>query len=163
MSRRLRLGAALAVGLLVVGSFLGLWSTLSTWFFVLGRFLAASTEVPNWLLGLFALCACIVAGWLGASLRPERARPRRAPIRGQDSFFNIRWRWSYDDSGAVRDLVPHCQRCDHRLVLQDLDHRHRVGRYECRCERCGAVACEIDCPVDEFQGRVLQRIHEQGG
>lgn len=163
MSRRLRLLAALAVGLAIVGSFLGLWSTLSGWVHAIGRFLAASTEVPNWLLGLFALCAIIVAGWLGASLRPERPTPRRAAIRGQETFFNIRWRWSYDEAGTVRDLVPHCLRCDHRLVLQDLDHRHPVGRYECRCERCGAVACEIDCPVDEFQGRVLQRIHESGG
>lgn len=163
MSRRLRLLAALAVGLAIIGSFLGLWSTLSAWTHAIARFLAASTEVPNWLLGLFALCAIIVAGWLGASLRPERAAPRRAPIRSQETFFNIRWRWSYDEAGTVRDLVPHCLRCDHRLVLQDLDHRHPVGRYECRCERCGAVACEIDCPVDEFQSRVLQRIHESGG
>ena len=163
MSGRLRLLAALAVGLLIVGWFLGLWSSLSAWLAAAGRFLAASTEVPNWLLGLFALCAVIVAGWLGASLRPERARPSRAPIRSQEAFFNIRWRWSYDDAGAVRDLVPHCLRCDHRLVLQDLDHRHPVGRYECRCERCGSVACEIDCPVDEFERRVLSRIHEQGG
>ena len=163
MSGRLRLLAALAVGLAIVGSFLGLWSTLSAWAHALARFLAASTEVPNWLLGLFALCAVIVAGWLGASLRPERARPARAPISSQETFFNIRWRWSYDQAGAVRDLTPHCQRCGHRLVLQDLDHRHQVGRYECRCERCGSVACEIDCPVDEFERRVLQRIHEIGG
>ena len=163
MSGRLRLLVALAVGLAIVGSFLGLWSNLSGGLVTLGRFLAASTEVPNWLLGLFALCACVVAGWLGASLRPERSRPHRAPIRSQATFYNIRWRWSYDEAGKVRDLVPHCMRCDHRLVLQDLDHRHPVGRYECRCERCGSVACEIDCPVEEFEQRVLARIHEAGG
>ena len=161
--RRLRLAAALSVGLLIVGSFFGLWSTLSAWVAGMGRFLAASTEVPNWLLGLFALCAVIVAGWLGASLRPQRARPRGAPISSEETFFNIRWRWSYEESGAVRDLTPHCLRCGHRLVLQDLDHRPPVRRYECRCERCGSVACEIDCPVEEFEQRVLQRIHEAGG
>ena len=159
----LRLSVALAVGLSIVGWFLGVWSSVGRWLGGLGRFLVDETLVPNWLLGLFALCALVVAGWLGTLLRPQRAGRRHRPISSQETFFNIRWRWSYDDSGTVRDLTPHCLRCNHRLVLQDLDSRRLGRRYECRCERCGSIACEIDCPVDEFESRVLQRIHEAGG
>ena len=57
---------------LAIGYFLGLWSDLGGWLSSLGNFLAASTLVPNWLLGLFAICAIIVAGLLGAGLRPTR-------------------------------------------------------------------------------------------
>jgi ABC-type dipeptide/oligopeptide/nickel transport system permease component len=67
-----KLVVAAAIVALVIGYFLGLWSDLGGWLSNLGNFLAASTLVPNWLLGLFAICAIIVAGLLGAGLRPTR-------------------------------------------------------------------------------------------
>jgi hypothetical protein len=155
-SHRAKLGVAVAVVVLAGGHLLGLWSTLGSWLEGLWYFLADSTPVPNWLLGLFALCAVIVAGWLGAALAPRR----RSPISTQDDFFNIRWRWSYGTSGGIQDLTPHCLRCGHRLVLEDVGRTHPADRYECRCDRCGTVACEIDCPVEEFESRVLRKIHE---
>jgi hypothetical protein len=51
---------------------LDLWSLVREWLAVLSGFLAASTLVPNWLLALLAICAIIVAGLFGASLRPRR-------------------------------------------------------------------------------------------
>ena len=51
---------------------LDLWSLIGEWLVVLSGFLAASTLVPNWLLALLAICAIIVAGLFGASLRPDR-------------------------------------------------------------------------------------------
>jgi len=159
----LRIVAATVVIGLVVGYVLGLWSALSGWLKELWHFLGASTSVPNWLLGLLAVCAIIVAGWLGTALRPTRDARPRSPISTQDDFFNIRWRWSYDASGGVQDLTPYCRRCGHRLVLQDVGDDRPAGRYECRCDRCGTVACEIDCPVEEFESRVLQKIHETTG
>jgi hypothetical protein len=153
---RVRLGAVVVIVALIGGYFLGLWSTLAGWLSSLWYFLTESTLVPNWLLGLFAICAIIVAGWLGASLRPRR----RSPITTQDNFFNIRWRWSYDPSGRVQDLTPYCLRCGYRLILKDVGRNLPAGRYECRCEQCGTIACEIDCSIEEFESRVLQRIHE---
>ena len=67
-----KLVVAAAIIALAIGYFLGLWSDLGGWLNDLGNFLAASTLVPNWLLGLFAICAIIVAGLLGAGLRPTR-------------------------------------------------------------------------------------------
>ncbi|MFZ5784163.1 MAG: hypothetical protein ACOY4R_28545 [Pseudomonadota bacterium] len=160
---KLRLAAVVAVAGLILGYFLGLWSAVGDWLANLWHFLAASTSVPNWLLGLLAICAIIVAGWLGTALRPTREARPRSPISTQDDFFNIRWRWSYDSSGAVQDLIPYCRRCGHRLVLKDTGADRPAGRYECRCDRCGSVACEIDCPVEEFEHRVLQKIHETTG
>ena len=37
-----------------------------------------------------------------------------------------------------------------------------VDRYECRCDQCGALACELDCSLEEFEGRVLHRINQAG-
>ena len=51
---------------------LDLWSLVGEWLAVLWGFLAASTLVPNWLLAVLAICAIIVAGLFGASLRPRR-------------------------------------------------------------------------------------------
>jgi hypothetical protein len=51
---------------------LDLWSLIGEWLAILSGFLAASTLVPNWLLVLLAICAIIVAGLFGASLRPKR-------------------------------------------------------------------------------------------
>ncbi len=116
--------------------------------------------MPNWLLGIFAICAIVVAGLLGAGLRPTRNTRRPSPISTQDNFFNIRWRWSYDASGGVQDLTPYCLRCGNRLVLKHVGITRPADRYECRCDRCGAVACEIDCSVEEFESRVLHKIHE---
>jgi hypothetical protein len=67
-----KLVAAAVIVALAIGYFLGLWSDLGGWLNDLWSFLAASTLVPNWLLGLFAICAIIVAGLLGAGLRPTR-------------------------------------------------------------------------------------------
>ena len=61
-----KLIAAAVIVILTVGYFLGLWSDLGGWLGDLWRFLAASTLVPNWLLGFFAICAIVVAGLLGA-------------------------------------------------------------------------------------------------
>jgi hypothetical protein len=158
-----KLVAAAAIVVLIVGYFLGLWSDLGGWLNDLRYFLAASTLVPNWLLGIFAICAIVVAGLLGAGLRPTRNARRPSPISTQDNFFNIRWRWSYDASGGVQDLTPYCLRCGNRLVLKHLGNIQPADRYECRCDRCGAVACEIDCSVQEFENRVLSRIHETTG
>jgi hypothetical protein len=96
-----KLVAVAAIVVLVLGYFLGLWSDLAGWLSGLWYFLAASTLVPNWLLGIFAICAIVVAGLLGAGLRPTRHIRRPLPISTQDNFFNIRWRWSYDASGGV--------------------------------------------------------------
>jgi hypothetical protein len=157
---RAKLVAAAAIVVLALGYFLGLWSDLGRWLGGLWYLLAGSTLVPNWLLGVFALCAIVVAGLLGAGLRPVRDTRRPSPISTQDNFFNIRWRWSYDSSGGVQDLTPFCQRCGSRLVLKQLGNAQPTDRYECRCDRCGAVACEIDCSVEEFESRVLHKIHQ---
>jgi hypothetical protein len=70
--RKLATAAIIAV-LAVPGLYLlGLWALIAEWLGVLWYFLAGSTLVPNWLLGLFAICMVIVAGMLGASLRPPR-------------------------------------------------------------------------------------------
>jgi len=155
-----RLVAAAAIVVLVAGYLLGLWSELGAWVGASWRFLAASTPVPNWLLGIFAGCAIVVAGLLVAGLRPTRTARRPSPISTQENFFNIRWRWSYDASGGVQDLTPYCLRCGNRLVLKHVGNIQPTDRYECRCDRCGAVACEIDCSVEEFESRVLHRIHQ---
>lgn len=155
-----KLVVAAAILVLVVGYFLGLWTDLLGWLGDLWYFLAGSTLVPNWLLGIFAICAIVVAGLLGAGLRPTRNARPRSPISTQDDFFNIRWRWSYGASGRVQDLTPYCLRCGNRLVLKHLGAVRPADRYECRCDRCGALACEIDCSVEEFESRVLQRILE---
>jgi hypothetical protein len=116
--------------------------------------------VPNWLLGLFAMCAIIVAGLLGAALRPRRQVERPHQIHAQDNFFNIKWRWSYDASGTVQKLTPYCRHCDHQLVLKNLGGYRVIDRYECRCDHCGVLACELDCSIEEFEGRVLRRIDQ---
>jgi hypothetical protein len=69
---RLVTGALIAAAALPAAWLLGLWSSIAGWLELLASFLAAETLVPNWMLALLALCAIIVAGWFGASLRPTR-------------------------------------------------------------------------------------------
>jgi hypothetical protein len=162
-SSQLKLAAAATIVVLAVGYFLGWWSQLVAWLESLWSLLADSTLVPNWLLGLFAICAIIVAGMLGTSLRPVREHRRPSPIRAYDTFFNMQWRWSYDASGNVQNPTPHCLRCGHPLVLKDIGRNSPADRYECRCDRCGALACEIDCSIEELESRVLRNIHRANG
>ena len=150
------------IAALAAGYFIGLWSLLDEWLGSFWYLLADSTLVPNWLLGIFSICAIIVAGMLGASLRPTRRGARPSPIHAQDNFFNIKWRWSYDERGCVRQLTPYCRHCDHQLVMKNVAPDPSVDRYECRCDHCGALACELDCSIEEFEGRVLHRIDQAG-
>ena len=154
-----RVAAAIIV-VLAVGYVIGLWSLLGEWLGALWYLLAASTLVPNWLLGIFAMCAIIIAGMLGASLRPTRQAAPPAQVHAQDTFFNIKWRWSYDEQARVQKPTPYCLRCDHPLVMKNVGSYGSVDRYECRCDHCGALACEIDCSLEEFERRVLQRIDQ---
>jgi hypothetical protein len=155
------LAVAIVVAL-VVGYFMGVWSLLGEWLSALWYLLAVETPVPNWLLGVFAICALIVAGLLGAALRPTRRIERPHQIHAQDNFFNIKWRWSYDEAGSVRQLTPYCRQCDHPLVLKNVGAGRPIDRYECRCEHCGTLACELDCSIEEFERRVLLRIDQAG-
>ena len=58
---------------------IGLWGLIAEWLGMGWRFLADSTLVPNWLLVLLTICALIVSGILGTSLRPtkESADPEK--------------------------------------------------------------------------------------
>lgn len=155
-----KVAAAVIVAVLAGGYFIGLWSLVREWLTVFWYLLAASTLVPNWLLGLFAICTIIVAGMLGTSLRPTRQGRPPPGDRTQANFFNIKWRWSYDAAGAIQNLTPYCLHCDHQIVLKNVGGDHPTDRYECRCDHCGTLACEVDCSVQEFERRVLRRIHE---
>ena len=60
-----------ALGVLVV-VVLVLVALFAEWLGLGWRFLADYTLVPNWLLVLLTICALIVCGILGTSLRPTR-------------------------------------------------------------------------------------------
>jgi hypothetical protein len=70
--RKLATAAIIAVLAAPALYLIGLWALVAEWVSTTWYFLADSTLVPNWLLGLFAICMIIVAGMLGASLRPPR-------------------------------------------------------------------------------------------
>ena len=72
MRRKLVTAAIVAVLAAPALYLLGLWAVVAEWLVLGWGFLADSTLVPNWLLTFLTVCAFIVAGMLGAALRPPR-------------------------------------------------------------------------------------------
>ena len=72
MRRKVITAAIIAVLAAPALYLLGLWAVFAEWLAMGWRFLAESTLVPNWILALLTICAIIVAGILGAALRPTR-------------------------------------------------------------------------------------------
>ncbi len=64
--------AAFAVLAAPAAYLLGFCSFIRDWLVPLWAFLAEDTLVPNWILVLLVICALIVCGLFGASLRPKR-------------------------------------------------------------------------------------------
>jgi hypothetical protein len=125
----------------LVGSyFLNLWPMIwggirSAW-----QFIQSTTTVPNWLLGLLALCGVLVIFVLAALLwgtlfQKNKQPPWNAYIT--DSFFGIRWHWRYDANNSIVGLYACCEACAYQMHPQYQGGYAAAQQIYYQCDMCG--------------------------
>lgn len=128
---------------------------LSVW-----RWLDSAVAIQVWflaLLSLLSLAFLVAAGVLvyAATRKPEADIAARYT---EDTFFGIRWRWSYGQHG-IYDLCSFCPRCD-----MQVHPRHATAfqaSVEYHCDDCGTDLQRFEFGHAEVESRVTRKIQQR--
>jgi hypothetical protein len=117
------------------------------------------TAIPNWLLILLSVCALAWVMVLVAAMSSRRSEYR--PVTPcfnyyEDSFFELKWRWTYGHNWRIEKLFPFCPRCDYQIIPQELGY----GTQLYQCEDCGFQK-RLDMLQSEIEGRVIRSIQKK--
>ena len=127
-------GVSTTVGVDVVSNFSILAVLRWTWSFFTDYHL-----LPGWVLIAVSTLAimglvAIAKSWGNAE---ERGRARslvQVMHYTTDTFYGVKWRWSYADGGEITNLAMFCPECDIQLSSCNPPHVRNVNT----CGRCGA-------------------------
>ncbi|MBZ5625606.1 MAG: hypothetical protein LAQ69_43965 [Acidobacteriia bacterium] len=123
-------------------------------------FLIATSPIPHWLIGLAGLIVIFAITILGAvavaSLTAAQTAPEQTFAKIErpawqsyltDTFFDIRWRWTYGPSATPENLVCYCPHCDCQLIVHDLTSIPGMDVIAFHCVRCARHIKKIDKPL----------------
>jgi hypothetical protein len=92
------------------------WSGLvSAW-----GWLGTTAAIPHWLVGLMGLAtaACIVLPIyvFFSDTKAQADAMFERVLYMDDTFHEVRWRWSWSEKGSITDLAAFCPHCDLQIV-----------------------------------------------
>lgn len=130
------------------------------WAFCLSR-----SVVPNWLFGLLtilALPAIIAAGaFVWAKIFPSQDTKPDWRVYTNDTFFGLRWRWSYFSDGAISNICSFCPHCDFQVFPYHAGVYRVIERIGFRCDSCGRDLGEFDISYNTLESKVERSIQQK--
>lgn len=143
--------SVIAAGITSVGSyFAGWWPAIIQFSGTAWEFLFASSVVPNWLTGLVGILAAptvvfvLLAGW--QIFHPAKSGRLVWLSYTEDSFFGLRWRWSYSSINQIQRLHTFCPHCDFQVFPEKASSWDAIDRIQFNCDSCHSN-------LGEFQDR----------
>lgn len=162
-------GAVIAAGIIgAVGLastyVLDLWPVIAAYLMDVFTFMRKSSPLPNWLLVILVIATIpsfiiVVALILQAIRSPDHQTPTWESYTS-DTFFNLRWRWRYDD-GEISRLNSFCPRCDFQVFPVNASAFRAVDRIAFKCDSCHANLTEIDDSYELFANKVRRFIQQK--
>ena len=103
-------------------------------------FLMSASAISNWLIGLMTLIALptivVTAAVVWQSIRPAGTTRSDWLNYTEDTFFGLRWRWSYSSIGEIQRLTTFCPHCDFQVFPDEASAYAAVDRIRYRCDSC---------------------------
>lgn len=130
-----------ATGVTALASYFGgWWPAIAQAFKDVWSFLTSASPISHWGIGLLAFMALptLVVGiiFVWQSVRPAPASTPDWYGYTEDTFFGLRWRWSYSPSGQIQRLTTFCPHCDYQVFSQDASAYAAVDRIAFHCDSC---------------------------
>ncbi len=161
--------AVIAAGIIaiagIIGSyFLGYWPRITSAATSIWGFLAASSNVPHWVLGLLFLGVAptillLLAGaW--ALLRGGSDTPASWIKYTTDRFFGLRWRWRYVDN-HISNLNSFCPNCDYQVFPHQASSYNFIDRIGFSCDSCKSSLGEHDESLAQLKSKVERLIQQK--
>lgn len=133
--------SVIAAGMTAFASYLaGWWPAVAQAAKDVWIFFVAASPAPHWVICLLVLLALptvvvgILLGW--QSVRPSPASRPDWYGYTEDTFFGLRWRWSYSSIGRIQRLNTFCPHCDYQVFWQDASSYSAVERISFKCDSC---------------------------
>jgi len=130
-----------------------------------GRWLLASSAVPNWLsiLGALALAAVALVVVVGsiAAARPAPRPPSVADYHA-DHFFGVDWTWRWLDGSydQIYSACALCPKCQYQLRIRSSIELSRVVTVF-HCDSCERIVSMEECHPDDLQSKLVRLIHQK--
>lgn len=147
------------------------WGYSHNWFQPIGAFLLqiyslalSKSNVPNWLLVIMlTITFLVVLSFLAIlwkvvfpSIRGETWKSYTT-----DTFFGIKWRWEYFDSGGIYNLVTFCPDCGYQVYAKNISAFRAIDHIGFQCESCGKPMGDFEMSSDALNNRVERYIHQK--
>ena len=121
--------------------------------------------MPNWLVGLMALCSLIVimivVVTVWSSFWPNSSVPNWKSEYREDLFFNIRWRWRYSTDNAVTGILSYCPECDLQIYSINAGGYRAIPTIVFVCECCNTKSREFDESYSKLENKIERFIHQK--
>lgn len=127
--------------------------------------LSHSVTVPVWVVLSAALAAYMLyryGKWRGtrARLGPEKPEYHRYVA---DLIDGVVWRWNWNESGQIRNMIACCPTCDLELVAEEVLGGWSPGlrgksKTAFSCKKCSARAATVDGTSHENEASVRKEI-----
>lgn len=158
--------SVIAAGITSVGSyFAGWWPAIIQFIGTAWAFLFASSVVQNWLIGLVGMLAVptVVFVLLAVWQISHPAESGRLDWRSytEDSFFGLRWRWSYSSIGQIQRLHTFCPHCDFQVFAHDASAYAAVDRIRYHCDSCQASLGEFSESCQSLESKTERFIQQK--
>lgn len=128
-------------------------------------FLMATSLIVNWVTGLMALMALptivvsVVLIW--QSMRPATTTKPNWFSYAEDTFFGLRWRWSYSSIGEIQRLTTFCPHCDFQVFSEDASAYSAVERIRFNCDSCHTSLVEFAESYRSLESKTARFIQQK--
>lgn len=158
--------SVIAAGITSVGSyFAGWWPAIIQFLGAAWTFLFASSVIQNWLIGLVGLLAvptvvfALQAAW--QSTHPTESGRLDWRSYKEDSFFGLRWRWSYSSIDQIQRLHTFCPHCDFQVFPERASSWDAVDRIRFRCDSCHSNLGEFQDRYESLESKTERFIQQK--
>ena len=133
----------------------------------IGQWLSSTTLVTNWVLVLVGVLATLaalsIAAILLALLSPNRDAPNASTQwrnYRSGAFFDLRWRWQYENDGTVSDLHPYCLNCDYQIRPIIEESWAEPSKTLFPCDDCGQSVGPLVGSIYDIKSQVTRKIQK---
>ncbi len=127
-------------------------------------FLGETTQIPNWLIGVMALCTLLVVIVGFVLLRIALFPPKQEASwtnYTSDTFFGLDWYWKYGSKGSIYGLYSCCSNCHFQVYPSDASPFRMAPRIMYHCDSCGLEAGPFDGTPIQLESKVERFIHQK--
>lgn len=160
-SKVISTGIISGIGILVT-YLTGLLPTFLNFIKDIWSWLFQTTDISHWLLILISIPCALVFYVIFLWIKSLSTTEQSFKSCISDSFFGLKWRWSYCYEGNISDddVYCFCPRCDHQLFPQDLSGYNFAPQFKYDCPDCGYSIGTIEDNYKQLRRKVILKVQK---